>query len=300
MILKFCLTIAGLALISCIEDHHFPTMSTNKSLLWEISGNGMEKPAYIFGTMHLLCPDDAMLGDSLKKIIKNVDEIYFEIDLDNMSELFSGAMQGKMKNDTSLRDLYKPEEYERIKDFFNGRGLSLEFNFMSSMQPLLISALVDQAMLACPQLDGMEMNIMQESRQYRKEIKGLETVAFQVSVLENFPYSMQAKELLKSVDSFETYKKQMNEMVRLYKEQDIEGLLDYSLQSDTAISEMQDVMIDRRNANWAEQFPSIVKGKKILIAVGAGHLGGEKGLLNLLRKKGYTIRPVQNVVAVLI
>ena len=53
-------------------------------------------------------------------------------------------------------------------------------------------------------------------------------------------------------------------------------------------------MINRRNKNWVEQFPKIAKDKSLLIAVGAGHLGGESGLLNLLKQKGYTLRPLEN------
>ena len=163
------------------------------------------------------------------------------------------------------------------------------------MQPMLVSALVYQTMLPCAQADGMELSIMQLAHTKKKEIKGLETVAFQASVLDNIPYTQQAKELLSSIDSIETSTKETDEMIRLYKEQDIDKLLEFSLKSEGGTtSDVQDVMIDQRNKNWADQFPNITKDKQLLIAVGAGHLGGEKGLLNLLKEKGYTIRAIQN------
>ena len=129
----------------------------------------------------------------------------------------------------------------------------------------------------------------------KKEIKGLETVAFQASVLDRIPYDKQAKELLNSIDSLEAATKETEEMTRLYKEQDIDQLLEFSLKSEGgSTSDMQDIMIDQRNKNWVEQFPGITKNKSILIAVGAGHLGGKAGVLNLLKEKGYMVRPVQN------
>jgi uncharacterized protein YbaP (TraB family) len=244
--------------------------------------------------MHLLCPENASLSENLKTIIRESDQIYFEINLADISELISGVMNTKMKNDTLIENLYTPEEYKRVKDFFASHGMSMEFNFMRGMEPTLVSALVDQAMLPCAQSDGMELNILQESKKYNKEIKGLETAAFQAGIIDKIPYKEQAKELLNDVDSFEMNKEEMNEMISLYKKQDIDSLLSYTLNSDTAINNMQDIMINQRNTNWANQFPVITNGKQLLIAVGAGHLGGNKGLLNLLRQRGYTVKAIEN------
>lgn len=294
----YCITIFTLSgLIACQGKSQttFMTAANNKSLLWEVSGNGLEKPSYIFGTMHLLCAEDAYVSDPLNSIIQKVNEIYFEIDLDDLGELFNGATMGVMQNDTTLSQLLSPEEFSRVKDFFELHGLSMEFNILQKMQPMLIGSLVYQAILPCEQKDGMEMAIMQIAHEYHKEIKGLETSAFQVSILEQIPYAKQAVDLLNSVDSISAGTAQIEAMIELYKKQDIDSLLSYSLKNDGGDTpEIQDKMIYQRNQNWANMFPKISKDQQILIAVGAGHLGGEKGLLQLLKSKGYTIRPLQN------
>ena len=88
---------------------------------------------------------------------------------------------------------------------------------------------------------------------------------------------------------------QAEEMAKLYREQDLDKLLEYSLVTDGGTtSEVQDVMIDQRNINWVNQFPDITRDKNTLMAVGAGHLGGANGLLSLLVKKGYTVRAIEN------
>src|SRR5947208_16620145 len=84
----------------------FNTAKDNKTLLWEITGNDLQKPVYIYGTMHLLCAKDALLSNNLKQIVQNADEIYFEIDMDDIGELLTGFKEGKMKHDTTLADLY--------------------------------------------------------------------------------------------------------------------------------------------------------------------------------------------------
>jgi uncharacterized protein YbaP (TraB family) len=287
------LTVTGF--ISCESKSQFNTAANNKSLLWEVTGNGLSKPVYIYGTMHLLCASDAVLSTNLKQVIKDADEIYFEIDMDNLGEMLSGFTKGAMRNDTTLHDLYSSEEYARIKAFFDYHGMGMELQMLNKMQPMLVSALVYQASLPCKEADGIELNIMKYSHQFKKEIKGLETAAFQASVLDNIPYTQQAKELLYSIDSVRNTETETEEMVKLYKEQDLDKLLEFSLKTEGGSSEeMQNVMINKRNENWVKQFPDITKGKSILIAVGAGHLGGEHGLLNLLKQKGYTVRPLEN------
>ncbi|TMI96769.1 MAG: TraB/GumN family protein, partial [Bacteroidetes bacterium] len=79
--------------------------NNDNTLLWKISGNGLKKPSYLFGTIHMLCADDAVLSDSLKNVIKNVQEVYFEVDLDNMFEMLGVMSKMKMKGDTTLHDL---------------------------------------------------------------------------------------------------------------------------------------------------------------------------------------------------
>ncbi len=294
----YCMTLFTLAgLISCQgkSQSNYMTAANNKSLLWEVSGNGLAKPSYIFGTMHLLCADDAHLSDQLTSVIQQADEIYFEIDLDDLGELFNGASMGIMQGDTTLSQLLTPEEFSRVKDFFDTHGLAMQFNLLQNMQPMLIGSLVYQAVLPCEQTDGMEMAIMQVAHENKKEIKGLETAAFQVSILEQIPYIKQAADLVNSVDSIGAGTTQIEEMIELYKNQDIDSLLAYSLKNDVGDSpEIQDKMIYQRNQNWANLFPQITKDKQILIAVGAGHLGGEKGLLQLLKGMGYTLRAIQN------
>ncbi|MEI2823911.1 MAG: TraB/GumN family protein [Chitinophagaceae bacterium] len=75
------------------------------SLLWKISGNGLTKPSYLFGTMHMLCAEDAMLSNNLKKAIAECDEVYLEVDMDNMMEMFGALGKMKMRGDTTLEDL---------------------------------------------------------------------------------------------------------------------------------------------------------------------------------------------------
>ena len=93
--------------------------NTDHTLLWKISGNGLKKPSYLFGTIHMLCEDDAVLSDSLKNVIRNVKEVYFEVDLDNMFELLGVMSKMTMQGDTTLQDLLSESDYEKVKSYFD-------------------------------------------------------------------------------------------------------------------------------------------------------------------------------------
>src|SRR6185295_9427100 len=70
------------------------------TLLWEITGNGLPRPSYLFGTIHMICSDEALLSDSLKTAIGNSDAVYFEVDMDNLFEMLGVMRKMKMRNDT--------------------------------------------------------------------------------------------------------------------------------------------------------------------------------------------------------
>src|SRR5262245_58809314 len=88
-----------------------PKSASPRTLLWEISGNGMAKPSYLFGTMHILCETDAKLSENLKKIIKDCDAICFELDMDNQQETLGFLKHARMSDNQKLQDLLSQEEF---------------------------------------------------------------------------------------------------------------------------------------------------------------------------------------------
>src|SRR3712207_6729642 len=88
---------------SCRHKNSFVTATDEKSLLWEISGKELTKPSYFFGTMHLLCAEDTELNQTIKMLIRAVDQIYLEVDLDNASELLGGILDLRRKNGKDLK-----------------------------------------------------------------------------------------------------------------------------------------------------------------------------------------------------
>ncbi|MDO6434523.1 TraB/GumN family protein [Flavitalea sp. BT771] len=265
---------------------------TPHTLLWQISGKGLAKPSYLFGTMHVLCAEDARLSDSLRSVIAHCDEVYFEINLSDMSGMLGALKYMRMNDSKKLSDLLSPKDYERVKAYFTQHPPMLPFGMLERFKPMLVSALIEEASLGCKTTDGMELMIMKELQ--NKPVNGLETAEFQASLFDSIPYEQQAKDLVNYVDSSEYNRKTTMELATVYKEQDLDRLDSLSRKGDPGMSSYMDVLLYGRNRKWATYLTTVLPGKSLLIAVGAAHLPGENGVIDLLRKRGYTLTPVKN------
>jgi uncharacterized protein len=290
------LALAVLLLNSCTAQNNSISLKTNdtdNTLLWEISGKQLTAPSYLFGTFHLICKDDIPFGTQLNKAIKSTDEIYMEMDMDDPATMMGGLLLMNMRGDSTLKKLYKDEEYKKVENFFND-SLHIPIGMFQKMKPFFLMAMLYPKMLPCKTMSGVETELMTLAKENKKEIKGLETMAFQAAVFDSIPYTQQAKELLKTIDSLEAYKKYFDTMVRVYKSQQLNKIENLFSKSEFGMQDNQDILLDNRNKNWVNQLNAILKKQSVFIAVGAGHLVGNMGLINLLRKEGYTLRPIDN------
>ena len=283
-------------MLSCNAQTKKPGLLINKddnSLLWQISGNGLQKPSYLFGTFHLMCKDDVQFSDQLKTAVANSATVYMELDMDDPALMLSGMMMMTMKGGKKLTDFYSKEEYKKIEIFFKD-SLNAPLSFLQTMKPFMLVALLYPKMMPCKTVSGVEEELMKLAKAQKKEIKGLETMELQAAVFDSIPYEEQAKELLKSIDSMELNRKNFDTMMRVYKSQRLSAIEALFNKSELGMHNHEDILLTKRNLNWVEQFGDIAKKENVFIAVGTGHLVGDNGLISLLRKKGYKVLPLQN------
>lgn len=286
-----------IALSSCAQKEK---ENGDNTLLWKISGNGLDKPSYLFGTIHMICSEDAVLSNNMKKAIRNCDEVYLEVDMDNLFEMVGVMGKMKMLGDTTLRDLLNEADYTKVKTYFESKGSMLPFSMLEKFKPMLAASTLEQGDMPCDNPSAMEQVIMEEAKANDKKIKGLETMAYQAGVLDSIPYKLQAEQLVSYIDSANAgadSKKMMDEMFDAYRRQDLKKLEQLMVESDASMSGFTDIMLFHRNQNWVKKLKDLLPAKSLLIAVGAGHLPGEKGVISLLRKAGYTVTPVDNKVS---
>lgn len=240
-----------------------------------------------------MCKEDIHFSNNLVAALKNCDEVYFEMDLDDPANTLGGIFYMNMHGDTSLQDLYTPEEYARVESFFRD-SLKTPIALLKRMKPMMLEALIYPKLMPCKNMSGIEQELLQLAKKEKKEIKGFETIQFQASIFDSIPYAVQAKDLLKNLDSINEYKVYFDSILSIYKTQQLTKIA--AMMNDSSFSGAGDteILLDNRNRNWVTQLDSIITKKSVFVAVGAGHLPGENGVLELLRKKGYTVRPILN------
>ena len=126
------------------------------------------------------------------------------------------------------------------------------------------------------------------------------SMSYQAGILDSIPYKIQAQQLLSYIDDLEKNDKtddtEMKDMMKAYNEQDLEKLETMINKNEIGISNYADILLYNRNRNWVKKLKKLLPDQSLLIAVGAGHLPGTLGVIELLRKEGYKVEPIENKV----
>jgi len=305
-VFKFNLLLTLLSLAACSTNKNLaqvevPKQETyvpqEKSLLWEISGNGLKSSSYLFGTIHLIGKEDFFFPKSLEDKIKLSERATFEIDMDDMSSMESMLkIIGKafMKDGLTLKDLVTEKEYLAIENHFKDKGLPLQF--LDRMKPMLLAtfASLDMGNGGMEDSKSYEMEIFAKFNEQNKPSEGLETIDDQLALFDSIPYKAQAQMLVESIKSSNKENEEYKMMIDLYKKQDIETLAKVTVdEKDGGIGGYSDLFLYKRNKNWIPHIARMMNEKPTFFAVGAGHLGGPKGVIQLLKKAGYKVTPVK-------
>lgn len=271
--------------------------TVENSILWEVSGNGLAKPSYLFGTFHLM---GNLYADSLTNVMDKLSQsemVVGEMIIDSaMVMKMTPAMQ---LNGTTLTKLLTPEDFTRASDWvkeLSGYDLKM-FNTLNPMSVhlLIVSFMQKKYYPMDPAKDiPMDVYFQNFANKNGKKLVGLESLEDQIHALfGQFTYERQAEILADFVSNKDKAYQEIVVMNKLYRQQnleELEKLMTSSASYDTVESE---VMLDNRNKNWMKQLPDLFQNNKAFVAVGAMHLAGKNGLVNLLRSNGYSVRPLK-------
>jgi len=286
-------TVFGLAAISLAAQA--PASKANENgLLFEISGNGLKKPSYIFGTFHILCPTDVMPMDKFAPYIDKSDQLIMELDMDDPNVMGSMAKGAAISDGRTIKDFLTAEQYAKVDEMFkNSLGLSVDA--VKTLKPAILSVLVvtSPKMLGCSPPSSYDLSFVKVAADKKKPIIGLETVEFQSKTLESQPLEKQAESLAKMAEDPQKAADELKKLISTYKEQDIEKLHKLAIEQNKTDVNFEKDLLDDRNAAWIPKIEGIIKTTPSFIAVGAGHLGGPKGVISLLRGKGYKVTPIR-------
>jgi len=258
-----------------------------KSLLYKIEApNG--KASYLFGTMHII-PDSAFYFPAkLQKVIKHSDKIVLEIGDMNMVK----AQQLMTLKEGSCFDIFTPEQKDSVLNW-GAKTMNLTPEIfeqaVGKMKPFVLMQLGAQDLMA-----GDVKKVEEEVKKVDSEIPvvGLETIEQQIGLFDSIPGELMAEMIMSYVRGSESTEDLMKPMIRAYMDKDLEKLAALIAQEESTGGFDSELLLTNRNKAWIPQIKTMIAKETCFIAVGAGHLGGKNGIIELLTKEGYKIVPV--------
>lgn len=290
----------------------FTVAGANAQLLYKISGKDLTAPSYIIGTHHLANVGFVNKIAGVKDALTNTEQVYGEVRWDDMTnpdslKVVQAAMM--LPDGQSLKTVLSAEQYKKLDAVITqmmGVGLSNPQvgAQMGKMSPAALSTQLQVLMFMQKHMgeydpsSTFDQYFQAQAKHNNEPVGGLETLAFQTNLLyKGSDMKRQVEQLMCLLDNQEFYEQMMESMTDAFYAQDLDALkaaMDKKLGGtcDSTPEELAQ-LIDNRNADWAKKMPAIMATKPTFFVVGAGHLPGAKGVLQLLKDAGYTVEAVK-------
>ncbi|MDM1045172.1 TraB/GumN family protein [Myroides sp. 1354] len=258
-----------------------------KSLLWEIKGKGLKTPSYLLGTFHMVCVEDLRLTDKVVNAIEVVDQIALEVNLTDPQEM--SDLQQLMFATTSLSSQLNKEEQKELRELLK-KQYNLDLATVDYLAPIGLLGLMAMKAIPC-EVKGYDMEVMEEGLRKNRSIIGLEQFKDQIEITSAFYTAKEILAQLKVEDDFEANYKLM---ARAFQEEDLVSLYESATDPQFLSAEGKLKLLDERNIQWVAKMEVLMSKQPTLFAVGAGHLAGNQGVIQLLRNLGFTVTAVLN------
>jgi uncharacterized protein YbaP (TraB family) len=263
---------------------------SNAQLLYKINGKELKQDSYIFGTIHTMPKEDFDMPNKVMNALKSCETIALEIQLDmSLSEKIELAKMTLIPNGETLKNYMSDSSYTKLKKYCmdSMQWKESKFEQYSHMKPFFFSSVVLQEKIG--KQKSFEMEFDKLAKKYKKPLIGLETVMYQMETIDRISIQDQ----LQFMDDFSNMA-EFDVLFKLYEQEDINGLYQMISSETDMLPEFNHWFLDVRNANWIPVIEKQISKEATFIAVGAGHLGGTNGVLELLRKQGYTVTGIND------
>lgn len=257
-----------------------------KSLLWEVSGNGLSKPSYLYGTTHMICSADYFLTEKTKKAFDVSDKIVCEVNFSDPNEV--KYAEQLVMGEKPLSKTLSTEELSKL-DLVLKKNAGVTVQQVDAYSMLSVMSLISMKSFACKDIKMYEMEFIEAAKKKNMPIGGLETFKSQGISAANAYSNLELISMLSESTAEESAK-----LVSDYKNEDVQALYESNTDKKVMNAKAKKYMLDDRNTNWVKQMPEMMKKESVFFAFGSAHLGGDLGVINLLRKAGYQVKPVMN------
>ena len=261
--------------------------------LWQV--RSPTSTVYLLGSVHVLKAEHYPLGRPIEKAFNDSRKLILELKLDTLNpQLVQESMlvKGRLEPGQTLQKLLAPTTYALLKRRAEGMGVPVQA--LEPFKPWV--AALTLTMLKLQQLGydsrhGVDQYFSRKAQQEGKEILGLESFEAQINLFEHLLLPVQEAFLLQTLKDLEVMEKQFQSLLDAWMRGDAPALEKILLASFREYPEIYQRIVVDRNREWLAQLEKILaQNENAMVVVGAGHLVGGEGLIELLRAKGYGVQ----------
>ncbi len=272
------------------------------SLLWEVSGNGLKKPSYLYGTYHLLRSSLVDEYPEVKRALKKSKTVVVETELDSSKMMALSAQMISPDGPAWTNKLSSSESAQLdslLKRYF-GADLN-QFSILrpSAINTMLAMGLTQEALSdTLPDFKGPTLDqwFAAQGKKKNRKLVSLETLEEQFALLyTQTSTDSQLVDLKNALKVIQSTGPESRRLCLAYLKQDLAELEKIARSFGEKHGSLES-LLDDRNARWMQVLPKLMAEQPTFVAVGALHLPGEQGLIAMLRAQGYTVKPVKNPV----
>jgi uncharacterized protein len=266
--------------------------AATKHCLWKVQTSA--NTVYLLGSVHVLKKQDYPLPAPIEAAFTNTSIAVFETDIGAMEKpevAMKLLTKGQLPAGQTLRDQLSAPLYASFSNYVAKTGMPLQMfdSLTPAMAAITLVALEFKKMGLDPE-QGLDLHFFTRAQESGKKVIPLETLDFQISLLTDFTKEEGELLMKATLKDIETTEKDFDDLLTAWKTGDaakLDKLLNEAMQETPVIYQR---MISDRNRNWLPKIEELIRGKdKAIVIVGAGHLVGPTGIVELLRKKGYRV-----------
>ena len=278
----------------------FFMVSANAQLLWKVSGNGLTKTSYLFGTHHLIEKEQIKDFDQILALVGQSDAVVGEMIIDNSLGMQLKMLKGVMMKDTTIKELLSETDYALVDNEYK-QTMNMGLNKLNKMKPMMLSSMYTLMVYMKTnklkkQPEAIDLLFQKKAKNNKKTVIGLETLKQQMDILFNsISLKRQAEIMVQGVKNKDKDIELLKKLNEAYLSGNLAKLEEINNEDDDMTMEENKLMISNRNADWMKQIPALLTKQSCFIAVGCMHLVGETGLIEQLKKAGYTVEGIVNL-----
>ncbi|MXV51120.1 hypothetical protein GS399_09080 [Pedobacter sp. HMF7647] len=267
---------------------------SNGSLLWQISGNKLTKASYLFGTYHLIGKDFIDTLPGVMNSFNKCEMVAGEIITEDQILMAQKMMPYIMANDSTLDKVLNPMEYRKLDHYIHDKtgAAASAYNFFKPAMVQYTLLVMSSPKTISDTNPPLDIYFQDHARQQNKTTVGFETLDEQAKLLFNSPITKQKDDLMRYIADSAKNDSAATQLFKSYQQQDIPKLEKLLADEDDMSPEDRTKLLSARNKKWMPKILNLLNNHSVFIAVGAGHLFGTDGLIELLQQKGYRVTPV--------